>query len=317
MRVSVALCTYNGERHLQSQLNSVIRQTRCPDEMIICDDCSTDATRHILSRFANEAQFEVRLHLNDRNIGSNANFEKAISLCTGGVVFLSDQDDVWEPEKIETMLEALRVTNADMVFSDGLVIDEGAKSLRYSLWAAFGFSKRLRKQWISGKAFDIELRSNVVTGAAMAFRAEVKELVLPLGKGLCHDAWIAALTSAYLNTSWVDGKLIKYRQHGANQLGATRRTSAFRFMRARKARLRKLLDERAGWGGIRDRLAELDVCNESIAKVDRKIAHLDRRIAILHSRRVRRFVPTAREALSRGYHRYSNGVVSAILDVIA
>ena len=93
--LSVAMCTYNGSRHLSEQLESIGTQTRLPDELVICDDCSSDDTIRIIERFSASAPFAVRLEINTQNLGSTKNFEKAIRLCQGDLIALADQDDVW------------------------------------------------------------------------------------------------------------------------------------------------------------------------------------------------------------------------------
>src|SRR5258708_29962312 len=107
-RISVAMCTYNGARFLAQQLESIVAQTRLPDELVVCDDVSADESPEIIRKFAKNAPFPVRLELNEKNLGSSKNFEKAIGLCRGGLIALADQDDVWKPQKLavlETVLE--------------------------------------------------------------------------------------------------------------------------------------------------------------------------------------------------------------------
>src|ERR1700674_5995011 len=97
------MAVYNGERFIQEQLESYVRQTRVPDELVISDNCSTDNTVGLVHKFAAHAKFPVRLFINDCNLGVTKNFERAISECTGDIIFLSDCDDVWYPEKVSTM----------------------------------------------------------------------------------------------------------------------------------------------------------------------------------------------------------------------
>src|SRR5579862_5382051 len=99
MRVSIALCTFNGEQFLGEQLASLARQTRLPDELIVCDDGSQDGMLPLVERFARRVQFPVQLSINSRRLGVTANFARAISECTGDLICPCDQDDVWEPEK--------------------------------------------------------------------------------------------------------------------------------------------------------------------------------------------------------------------------
>ena len=100
LSISIALCTYNGERFLRKQLDSYIQQTRLPDELVICDDGSKDRTLEILEEFAAKAPFSVRIYQNVQNLGWSKNFEKAINLCTGDLIALSDQDDEWLSHKL-------------------------------------------------------------------------------------------------------------------------------------------------------------------------------------------------------------------------
>src|ERR1700760_1987549 len=100
-KISVALCTYNGERFLGRQLASIQQQTRLPDELVACDDCSTDRTLEILNDFAAAAGFPVNIIRNEEKLGVAANFERAIRLCQGSLIALCDQDDIWYPSRLE------------------------------------------------------------------------------------------------------------------------------------------------------------------------------------------------------------------------
>lgn len=108
MKTSIALATYNGAQYLPEQLQSYVAQTRQPEELVICDDCSMDNTVEVCTAFAQVAPFEVILLQNDSNLGYNSTFERALSHCSGDLVFISDQDDVWFPEKVETILGFFR-----------------------------------------------------------------------------------------------------------------------------------------------------------------------------------------------------------------
>src|SRR5437868_6261824 len=108
MKISVALCTYNGEKYLPDQLASYLKQERLPDELVICDDGSSDNTVEIIKRFATEAPFPVQLHVNENNLGSTKNFEKAFQLCQGEIITPSDQDDVWHEKKLLQLERAFK-----------------------------------------------------------------------------------------------------------------------------------------------------------------------------------------------------------------
>src|SRR5215510_9347897 len=134
-KVSIALCTYNGAKYLPQLLDSYLAQSRLPDEVVVCDDRSQDETVAILDGFAARAPFSMRLLVNDQNIGSTKNFEKAISLCSGDIIFLSDQDDVWAPSKIEEMVRAFDADQAiGMVVSNAELVDETLRPLGVTLF---------------------------------------------------------------------------------------------------------------------------------------------------------------------------------------
>ncbi len=218
MKISIALCTYNGENFLSEQLESFVKQTHLPDELIVCDDKSADKTIEILNKFAANSPFPVHIFINEDNIGSTKNFEKAISLCTGDIVFLSDQDDVWNSKKIER-IETLFIKhkNIGMIFTNAEIVDEKLASLDKKLWD-FTFEKEQR----SLNFFDVLMRRNVVTGATMAFRAEFAESFSPIPTDIpntIHDGWISLVIAANSEVMFIDECLIKYRQHSNQQLG--------------------------------------------------------------------------------------------------
>src|SRR5262245_47180770 len=130
MRLSIALCTYNGAVYLKEQLDSLAAQTRMPDELVISDDRSTDDTLRLIEEFAATAGFPVRLSVNESNLGIAKNVEKAISLCRGDVILLSDQDDVWHADKLETVEGIFEVKpQLSLVFSNAELVDETLKPL--------------------------------------------------------------------------------------------------------------------------------------------------------------------------------------------
>src|SRR5918998_1154668 len=152
MRVSVAMCTYNGESLVRDELESFLTQTRLPDELVVCDDRSTDGTVAIVEQFARNAPFDVRVHVNERNLRYTKNLEQVIGRCTGELIVLADWDDVWLPEKLERLEAA--ATGADgigLVFSDAEVVDTELRPLGFSLWEARGFGPRKRSRIADGR----------------------------------------------------------------------------------------------------------------------------------------------------------------------
>lgn len=149
---SVAMCTFNGARFLGAQLASIAAQDRPPDELVVCDDGSSDGSIEIVIQFARRSKFPVRLVVNDTNLGSTKNFEKAISLCRGAIVALADQDDVWYQHKLGRIEKAfLRSSETVLAFSDADLIDEESHSLGARLWPTFSFDRAEQTKCANGR----------------------------------------------------------------------------------------------------------------------------------------------------------------------
>src|ERR1700733_5344548 len=129
------MCTYNGERYLREQLDSITSQTMLPAELIICDDGSVDSTLKIAEDFAHSSPFKVRVQRNSKNLGVTKNFEQAICLSSGEFIALCDQDDVWYPQKLAALSAKLSANPlAGGVFSNADLIDENSRPLGKELW---------------------------------------------------------------------------------------------------------------------------------------------------------------------------------------
>jgi glycosyltransferase involved in cell wall biosynthesis len=220
-RISVALCTYNGERFLPEQLASIERQTRLPDELVVCDDGSTDRTMTIVREFAGSASYPVRVFENERNLGSAANFERAIRLCDGDLIALTDQDDIWYPLRLQrSEQEFTDHPDAGLIFSDADLIDDKSELLGESLWQRLGFFGKRKHDVLAGQ-YVVLAKYRFVTGATMMFRATLRDRCLPIGAGWIHDEWIAMMVAAFADLRPIDQPLIRYRIHGSQQVGFT------------------------------------------------------------------------------------------------
>jgi glycosyltransferase involved in cell wall biosynthesis len=328
MKMSVAMCTYNGARFVRAQLESIAAQTRIPNELVVSDDCSEDATREIIADFATSAPFPVHLRVNERNLGSTKNFERAIELCDGDAIALSDQDDVWFPEKLRRIEDCfVQRPEVGLVFTDAEVVDEQLQSLGYRLWESVGFDNTQRQFVRAGRVLDVLLPGWTVTGATMAFRARFRGLVLeiPSNLRLIHDGWIALMIASVADICFIEEPLIKYRQHSRQQIGANERKmhqgAGIGLVGAKNAMQRKNSYQEIIEIGTeaQRRLSERsDVynSNEALSKLEARLSHLRAR-ASLPQKKLSRAPFVFKELLSRRYHLYSNGVYSAIKDLLA
>ena len=223
MKLSVALCTYNGSKFLNQQLDSIINQSVPVDQIIICDDQSTDNTMEILNSYKIKFPELFFIHQNEINLRSNKNFEKAISLCDGDFIFLSDQDDVWKNNKVEKIMAKFReIPCAEAVFSNAdLINDFGENYTEYSLWDNVMFLENELEKPIDLLLY-IKQKSNYLTGATLCFKKEVKNILLPFPElnTLFHDEWIALVLASRKTLYYCTEKLISYRIHANQQIGA-------------------------------------------------------------------------------------------------
>lgn len=205
MKISIAMATYNGEAYLQEQLDSFIRQTRQPDQLVVSDDGSTDGTLEILETFCSVAPFEVRILKNQENLGYAGNFNRALQETSGQLVFLSDQDDVWFPEKIKIMVQMADANIDDKVFmNDCELTDEQLNSLNIT-----------KLDQIQAGGFD---DSTFIIGCCAMIRRDFLELILPVPEGLsAHDRWVVGLAND-LGLRQINSDVLQYyRRHGSNQ----------------------------------------------------------------------------------------------------
>jgi glycosyltransferase involved in cell wall biosynthesis len=218
-KISVAMCTYNGERFLPEQLASIANQTRLADELVVCDDRSSDRTMEIVRAFAAAVPFPVRIFENQRNLGFVANFERAIQLCQGDLIALSDQDDLWYPERLERSEEAFAAhPEVGLIFSDADLIDDQNQLTGMRLWDYFGFVGELKQRLLGGD-YTVLVTKRFVTGATVVFRSRLRANCLPFGAGWLHDEWLAPCAASVADILPIDSALIRYRVHGSQQVG--------------------------------------------------------------------------------------------------
>lgn len=220
--ISVALCSFNGEKFIQQQLFSIINQSYTVDEIVICDDGSTDSTLNIINRIAATTPIPIHIHQNKINLGVCANFESAISLCKGDIIFLSDQDDIWYPDKVKTIVSWFEThPKKSAVFTDATLIKESEEPFsEKTLWECIGFNKKMRRYFDKGLSLETFF-INKATGATMAIRKEIK---FPFAQycnndNVLHDYCIALKALDNEELGYINQTLIQYRLHGNQQAG--------------------------------------------------------------------------------------------------
>lgn len=217
--ISVCLATYNGERFIKEQLTSILQQLGSDDEVIVSDDGSSDKTLDIVKGINSPL---IKIFSNEGEHGYTPNFENAIKHSKGDIIFVSDQDDIWMPDKVKICLDYLK--NVDFVVSDALLIDGNGKKIGDSFCA-------LRKSKFG-------LINNLIRfsylGCCFAFRRTILDKALPFPSDhvLCtHDNWLAIVAMAYYKAKFISRPLIKYRRYNGNtSTGAGKSTKSFAFM---------------------------------------------------------------------------------------
>lgn len=318
-RVSVALCTYNGAVFLEEQLASMLAQTVLPGEIVVSDDGSTDATSAIVERFAAESSVPVRVLRNPSPLGVTKNFEGAIRATTGSLIVLSDQDDVWRPDRVERALAAFDARpELQMVCSDARLVGADGVSLGTTLFASLSIGPHERDGIRAGDAFGVLLRRNLVTGATAMLRREVLDAAVPFPAPWVHDEWLAIVAASRGPIELLDEPLVDYRQHGANQIGIVEPTLAYkvsRLMEPGRQRNRDIADRVAGLASWLDDAREPAPLADRSAVVAK--AAFERFRADLAPARWRRILPVMLRAPRGEYQRYaSQGALDIVRDLL-
>lgn len=219
--VSVVLCTYNGEKHLRQQIDSILSQTYRPFELIISDDASCDQTPVILKSY--EADPRIKIFYQPENIGITANFAFAAAQTKGSLIAFSDQDDVWLPHKIEKLTASMNTFH--LVYSDSLLVDEKGNSLHKKL-------SELRNMY-SGEDSRCYIFSSCVWGHGMMVTRYLLDRSLPMPPDVHHDIWIAFLAFQEGGIHYLDEVLTYYRQHSGSYTDTLPQKQAARKMSRR------------------------------------------------------------------------------------
>ncbi len=314
------MCTFNGGKFLDAQLKSIAEQDRPPDEIVICDDGSSDGSVDTLREFARRLPIACRVVVNAERLGSTGNFEEAISLCRGDIVALADQDDVWYSHKLRRIEQAfLRSRSAVMAFSDADLIGEDSRPIDARLWTTLSFDPDEQELFRHDQAFSVLIRHPVVTGATMAFRRNLIDLLTPIPANEVHDRWMSLFLAMCGPFEAISDPLMQYRTHMAQQIGPGPLTLHASFRQARDRGQQFYVEEVARFRQIyerlRDRRDSFPNSGRLLEEIERKISHLRHR-ARLPKVKAARIPRMLGELVNGNYWRYSGGFRSVAKDLL-
>lgn len=317
--VSVALCTFNGARWITEQLQSILGQTRKPCQIVVCDDASTDDTVGIVRQIAALTPVPFHIQVNPRNLGIAGNFQQALSLCRGELIALSDQDDVWRPEKLEVLANALQAQPAAAyAICNARLVDWQGTPMGYDLWDLHQLTPQREAALAGDDSMELLTLANFATGATMLFRRCWLPQILPVSPNWIHDGWISLMLSAFARCVPVRRTLVDYRQHPGQKVGACRRSELRKLVWQRVMNREFYQRESIRWA---DAYAFLSarrslMRRESDLTWVRRRAMFDRDRYELRTAGELRWPLVADHALAGDYHRYGLGWLSAGVDLM-
>ena len=321
--ISVALCTHNGAEFIEAQLRSILAQSVLPIQIVISDDASQDETLSVVHGVFGTDEVEalgitVTVLNHVKNVGVTSNFERALLACTGDLVALCDQDDIWHPDRLESAQRRFEdASELLLLHSDARLVDRNGAPLGYSLFDALDLTDEERAAITGGRGLEALLKRNLITGATTMIRRTLVDRATPFPKPWVHDEWLGIVAAATGRIDLLPEQLIDYRQHGANQIGVRRlgiRGKIGRIFEPRGGRNLYLASRAAV---MASRLALLgDLVPERIMELaDGKLHHLKVR-AELPDRRLGRLAPVLREIRTGRYSRFSRGRGDILRDLL-
>jgi len=316
------MCTYNGERFLADQLESIAAQSRPPGELVVCDDRSTDSTVDLIRQFAQSAPFPVRIHVNPVNLGSSAkgitkNFEQASQLCVGELIAFCDQDDAWMPGKLEHMARTMEENpRAGGVFSDAHLINDKGVRTGVLLSQTGGLTRNEQWRLARGEALPVLLSMTKVYGCTLMVDGQLLRKLLPVPPNWWFDAWVACTVAVYAELVFIPEPLFLYRIHPSQFGGASLPTPSERVKQWRRS-------AKEYWDEAEPQLVDLYSKLEADGNpdVEPRLEYLRGRMDLLRFRadlppnpilRAVKVIPAIRK-----YQRYFNGWKSVIKDLTA
>jgi glycosyltransferase involved in cell wall biosynthesis len=222
--ISVAMATYNGQRFIREQLDSLAAQRHLPSELVIADDASSDKTAAIAEQFAEAAPFAVHIHRHDKRLGYRANFMRAASLCTSDVIAFCDQDDIWSRQKLALCIEPFRDPAVLLAHHNADVVTEAGERLgNLDYLASAPMAPPLSvcpiQQKGTAPGFTVVFRRSILEFSDLwEMSLDYNDLTAPMA----HDQWVFFIASVFGRIVYIDKALASYRQHGSNLFGWNR-----------------------------------------------------------------------------------------------
>ena len=305
---------------MREQVESILAQSVPATQIVLSDDASSDDTVAIVERAVREWPApgpELVVQRNVQALGVVANFEQAVRACTGELIALCDQDDVWLPDKLARFVELFGAEpDLPLAHSDATLVTADGVALPDSLLASLEATTVERRQLVDGLSFYALIRRNLVTGATVVFRRELLDRAVPFAPSWVHDEWLAIIAAATSRTLMIDYRLIDYRQHGGNQIGAVKPSLGYKLRKLREPR-----EERNRALVVRStelvtRLESLGAAIDParIAHARAKLSHEEWRLA-LPANPVLRAPRIALAVVSGRYSRFSRGILDAARDL--
>ncbi|WP_419817064.1 glycosyltransferase family 2 protein [Glaciibacter flavus] len=322
-RVSVALCTRNGAAFIARQVQSILRQSRPVDEIVVSDDASADDTVAIIERMvaehgADHPVVPVLIVLrNSSALGVTRNFERAIDSCSGDLIALCDQDDVWHHAKIERLIAQFEERPSTlMIGTDARLVDGRGSPFGDGLLATIGVTESERDSIHAGRGFSTLLRRNVITGATAMIRGGLARRARPFPASWVHDEWLAIVAAASEDgLDLLEEQLLDYRQHGSNEIGATSLTFRGRLHRLRTPRTERNLRLLRRAEALAVRITDFTSIAADVEAARQKQEHEAVR-GSLPASRARRIRPVLREWRTGRYSRYGLGAQDVLRDLV-
>lgn len=320
--ISVALCTRNGARFLPEQVRSICMQDPPPRQIVVSDDGSTDGSVEVVRKTIAECgaaqTIELIVFENNPPLGVTRNFEHAVRACTHPLIALSDHDDVWHAGRLARMAAQFEARpELLLLHTDARLVDAQGQPLGTSLFHALEVQSAELHAIASGRAFDVLLRRNLVTGATTMFRRSLLEAALPFPPEWVHDEWLGAIAAATGVMDVLPEPLIDYRQHASNQIGARRLSLGQKIAKAFDSRGDKHARRLQRAQALLRRLEQLGhrVPAAIVQAQHEKVAH-QRFRAGLPASRLARIGSIAAEALRGRYSRFGRPGQAIVQDLL-